>query len=84
MVTRQIELDDDTDRILTELARDYEGNLGDALADLVHAHESLEAFAAESEDEHRDLLLTQVERSEREFREGRVVSWEEVKRRNGL
>ena len=84
MVTRRIDLDDETDRILTELAQEYEGNLGDALADLLRARESLEAFASESEDAYRDLLLSQVQRAERGFREGRFTTWEEVKRRNRL
>ena len=84
MVSRQIDLDEDADRILADLAGDYKGNVGEALADLLHAHESLEAFAAGREEAHGDLLLAQVQRAELGFREGRFTPWEEVKRRNGL
>jgi hypothetical protein len=41
MVRREIEIDEDTNRLLTELASEYEGNLNLALADLVHAREGL-------------------------------------------
>jgi hypothetical protein len=84
MVSRQINLDEETDQILADLAQDYKGDLSKALTDLVHAHESLEAFVAGCEDGNRESLLAQVERAERGFREGRSTSWEEVKRRNQL
>jgi hypothetical protein len=57
MVRRQIDFDEETDRILAELARDYEGDVGKALAELVHAHESLETFVEKSEEVHRASLL---------------------------
>jgi hypothetical protein len=44
MVSRHINLDEETDRLLADLAQDYKGDLSRALADLVYAHESLEAF----------------------------------------
>ena len=84
MVRRQIDFDEETDRMLAELARDYEGDLGRTLSELVHAHESLETFVEESEEVHRASLLAQVERAERGFRAGRFTTWEEVKRRNRL
>lgn len=84
MVRRQIDFDDQTDRILAELARDYEGDVARALADLVHAHQSLEAYVEQSEEVYRTSLLTQLERAERGFREGRFTTWDEVKRRNKL
>lgn len=84
MVHRQIDLDEDTDRKLAELARDCDGDLGQTVAGLVHAHEGLECFADEVEEVHRASLLAQLERAERSFREGTYTTWEEVKRRNGL
>ena len=84
MIRRQIEFDDETDRILSELARDHEGDLGKALAELVHAHESLEAFVERCEEAHREPLRAQLERAERGFREGRFTTWDDLKRRNGL
>jgi len=84
MVRREIEIDEEADRILTHLAQEYEGDLGKALADLVGTSESTTAFLDEQEALHRDSLIAQVERSERGFREGRFTTWEEVKRRNGL
>ena len=84
MVRREIEIDEDTDRILTELASDYKGNLSLALADLVHAREGLEEFAERSEAAHRDALRALRDRHEADFREGHTVTWEDVKAGNGL
>jgi hypothetical protein len=36
MVRREIEIDEDTNRLLTELAAEYKGDLSSALADLVN------------------------------------------------
>ena len=60
------------------------GDLGEALADLLQAHQSIEAFVEECEEAHQDSLLAQKERGERGFREGRLTTWDEVKRRNDL
>jgi hypothetical protein len=49
MVRRAIEIDEDTDRLLTELAAEYQGDLSLALADLVRAREGFEEFAEQSE-----------------------------------
>ena len=84
MVHRQIELDEESDRILTELAGDYDGDLGQALGDLLQSREGLEGFAAEFEEAQGQSLASQKERSERGFRAGRFVTWAEVKRQNGL
>lgn len=83
-VHRQIELDEESDRILTELADDYNGDLGRAPGDLLHSCEGLEEFVAESEEAQGQSLASQKERPERGFREGRFVTWAEVKRQNGL
>jgi hypothetical protein len=84
MVHRQIDLDEETDRILTELARDYEGDVGKTLADLVHAHESLVTFVEQCGEVHRGSLLAQVERAERGFSQGRFTGWDDIKSRNDL
>ena len=84
MVRREIEIDEDTKRLLTKLASEYKGDLSLALANLVHAREGLEEFAERSEAAHEDTLRTQRDRSEADFQEGRTVTWEDVKARNGL
>ena len=84
MVSRQIELDEETDRILSKLAADYQGDLGKALAELLRAHDTIEAFVEGCEEAHRDSLVAQKERTERGFREGRFTTWDEVKRRHDL
>lgn len=84
MVRREIEVDEDTDRMLTKLASEYDGDLSQALTDLVRSHQELEAFAEESEAAHQKRLHDMRDRSETDFREGRTLTWEEVKARNGL
>ena len=84
MVRREIEIDEDTDRKLTELASEYDGDLSQALTDLVRSHQEPEAFADESEAAHEKKLRDMRDRSEADFREGRTLTWEDVKARNGL
>ncbi len=84
MVRREIEIDENTDRVLTELASAYDGDLSHALADLVHAHQSLEAFAERSEASYGNALHILRDKAETDFREGRTVTWEDVKATNGL
>ena len=84
MVHREIELDEESDRILTDLAGDYDGDLGRALSDLLRTHQGLDLLAEEAELVHAKSLAQQKERSEHDFREGRVTTWAEVKRQNGL
>jgi hypothetical protein len=84
MASRQVDFDAETDRILAEIADAYEGDVSRALADLIHAHESLESFVGQCEEAHRDLLTDQLERAEQGFREGRFTPWDEIKRRSGL
>jgi hypothetical protein len=50
----------------------------------VHACKELVDFADRSEAAHADALRTMRDRSEADFREGRTVTWEDVKARNGL
>ncbi len=84
MVRREIEIDEDTNRLLTELASEYKGDLSLALADLVHAREGLEEFAERSEAVHASKLLAMRDRSAADFQEGRTVAWDDVKTRNRL
>lgn len=84
MVHREIEIDEDTDRLLAELAAEHQGDLSLALTDLVHARQGIEDFAERSEAAQADVLRSQRDQSEADFREGRTISWEDVKSRNGL
>ena len=83
MVRREIEIDENTDRVLTELASEYNGDLSHALADLVHAHQALEEFAGRSEENYGNATLILRDKAETDFREGRTVTWEDVKASNG-
>ena len=47
------EIDQESDRILTELASEFEGDLSQALAHLLQTREHLETFADQSESGHR-------------------------------
>ena len=80
MVHRQIDIAEETDRLLTELAAEYHGNIGAAVADLLQVREGLEDFADQSESEHAAALRLR-DQSEQDFREGRTVNWDEAKRR---
>ncbi len=84
MVHRDIEIDEDTNRLLTDLASDHDGNLGLALADLVHAREGLEEFAERSELACEPGLRVLRDKAETDFRDKRTVSWKDVKACNGL
>jgi len=84
MVRREIEIDEDTNRLLTELATEYQGDLSHALADLLHGREALEEFADRSEAALENVLPTLRDRAEADFREGRTVTWEDVKTRSRL
>jgi hypothetical protein len=84
MIRRQIDLDEESDRILSDLARDYHGDIGQALADILQAHKTIEAFVEQCEETYHDSLLEQKERAERGFHEGRFTTWDEIKRRLNL
>jgi hypothetical protein len=55
-----------------------------ALSELLIAHESIESFLDEMEGSCSEEMVRQRDRSAREFREGKTVSWEKVKLDNGL
>ncbi len=84
MKKREIVLDDESDRKLELLATEYDGDVTSAIRDLLSIRETLEAEIDTIEDGNADDLLRQKERSEREFAEGKVVPWSELRRRCGL
>lgn len=84
MAVRQVVLDEESDRILAQLAEEYGGSVDRALAELIRAYGSLESLAEVSEADHSDALFAQRERAERGFREGRFTTWDEVQRLNRL
>jgi hypothetical protein len=84
MVTREMFLDEETDRRLADLAGDYQGDIGKAVADLVRAEESIAAFLDQCEETYSESLAKQRQRSEQEFRDGHSIPWEEIKRTHGL
>ena len=84
MVRRQIDLDDESDEILTRLAHDYQGDVGKALGDLLHSCEGVEDFVEACEDANTEMLLTQRERAERGLSRGNFTAWDEIKRRHNL
>lgn len=84
MVRREIEIDEDTHRILSELASEYHGDLNLALKDLVLVREGLEELAEQSEAVQENALRSLRDRPEADFAEGRTATWEQVKARNRL
>jgi hypothetical protein len=84
MTTREIHPDPDADQILSSVAATYGGDRDLALADILHAHQSVEALLDQPEFAHSDELARQKEKSERGFAEGRFTTREEVKRPNRL
>lgn len=54
------------------------------MCEALKMHLAVEGMLDELEELHADELKRQKERSEREFREGKVVTLEEMKRRNRL
>jgi len=84
MALRQVQLSSEADLILDSVAVSFGGDAGLALSELLIAHESIESFLDETEGANAEELMRQRDRSTREFRDGHTVSWEQVKRNNGL
>jgi hypothetical protein len=84
MVLRSIEIDEDTDRLLADLAAEYQGDLSRALSDLVHAREGLDSFAERTESANEVALSALRSQAEEDFRNGRAVNWDELKARHNL
>jgi len=83
MVKRQIELDEESDQLLSQLAQEYGGDAGQALRELLRSREGIEEFVDACEAAHSDILLVQKERVERGGKES-FTAWEEIKRRHNL
>jgi hypothetical protein len=84
MKRRQILLDEESDRILAELAEFHSGDRSRAVREVLKAHKSMDGMLDQFEELHADELKRQKVRSEKEFREGKVVTLEEMKRRHRL
>jgi hypothetical protein len=84
MVTLSIEIDESADRALRELAEQHGGDLGKAVEELLASRQALELMADDLEDGNEEYLKRQLDRSLRDFAQGRVVDWETVKARNQL
>lgn len=84
MAVRQVRLSPEAEPILDSVAASFGGDAGLALSELLIAHESIESFLDEVESANSEELMSQRDRSTREFREGYAVSWEQVKLKNGL
>ena len=83
MVRRLLELDEESDRLLNQLAEEYGGDAGRALSELLRSREGVEEFMDACEAAHVDNLVVQKERAERGTTES-FTAWEEIKRRHNL
>ncbi|HLM98865.1 MAG TPA: hypothetical protein VK335_06265 [Bryobacteraceae bacterium] len=84
MKRRQILLDDESDRILDGMAQVHSGNRSLAVREALKTHKTVESMLREMERVHGAELRRQKARSERSFRNGTAVPWEQVKKRSRL
>lgn len=84
MVTRELVLDEESNRILDSLAEGYGGDVSLAIRDLLRMHGLPESELEALERTHAADLIRQRDRSERDFQEGKVISWSELRRQCGL
>ena len=84
MIKREIKLDEETNRILDSLATEHDGDISLVVSELLHTHALSESDLDAIEEAHAQELKRQKERSERQFQEGKVVPWTELKRQCGL
>jgi hypothetical protein len=84
MKRRQILLDDQSDRILDGMAQLHSGNRSLAIREVLKMHETVESMLKEIERHHSAELRRQKVRSERSFRNGTAVPWEQVRKHNRL
>lgn len=85
MVKVSFDIDEAAGLALRELAQRHGGDLGKAVEELLASREALELIADDDiEDGNEEYLERQLDRSLRDFAEGRVVDWETVKARNRL
>ena len=85
MVNVSFDIEEAAGRALRELAEQHDGDMGKAVEELLASRQALELIADDDiEDGNEEYLKRQLERSLRDFAEGRVVDWETVKARNQL
>jgi hypothetical protein len=84
MTKREIILDGESARILTTLAKGFNGDMQEALRSILRLHVATESDADVIEKRHAAELSRQKHLSERDFREGKTVSWTALKRECGL
>ena len=84
MKRRQILLDEESDRILDGMAQVHSGNRSLAVREALKTHKTVESMLQEMERAHDSELRHQKVRSEKSFRNGTAVPWEQVKKRNRL
>lgn len=76
----EIQLDEETDEILSSLSKDYAGDRDLAIGEAVRMHGVMSSLLDELEERSADSLRKQKERSEQGFLAGKYTTWEEVKR----
>jgi competence protein ComGF len=76
--------EEETDRYLADLAQLHDGDRGKAVMDLIRTHQLSDEDIDEFERVHHGELVMQLERSDRNFREGNWITRCEVNRRIGL
>jgi hypothetical protein len=84
MAIRTVQLTAEADPILDSMAESYGGDTNLALSELLIAHEAIESFLDEIESEDTAELNGQRNESAHDFAEGRTVSWDQIRLRNGL
>lgn len=84
MKRRQILLDEESDRVLAELAESHSGDRSLAVREILRAHKASESTLDDLERAHAPELLRQKLQSEKSFREGTAIPWDPIKRRNKL
>jgi hypothetical protein len=84
MKRRQILLDEESDRILEEIAQFHSGDRSLAVREVLKMYKNTESALDELERANASELRRQKLQSEKSFREGTAVPWEQVKRHNTL
>jgi hypothetical protein len=81
MTRREVLLDDESNKVLADIASDHAGDASAALSELLQAREGIESFLDDFEVIHEENLREQVQRSDSDFLEGRFKTWEEIEHR---
>ena len=81
MKRRQILLDEESDRILAELAEFHSGDRSLAVREVLRTHKTVESMLDDIERAQAPELLRQKLQSEKSFQGGTAVPLEQIKRR---